>query len=268
MITLQRIEDALRQYRPKFSLGQRFETNARSNFLNFVKKIDGENGSVYVMKVPKRFTDVICYLRITVFNFLGDKGVLYASFPERMKNEKEKIKLLNEKGVPSIPLANADAEGALVTKFIRGTNLKDIFQDSNISFEKKLKILAKSCERLENIHAYFSHGDAQIRNVFITEDNETIWLDYEYIVNSDIPLLRQKARDLIILIFSATKHLGNPDEVVTTILNSYKEDEVKRIIQSLFPYQSIAYNLFLNFLNPFLCIKTRKVLRDIEKSKI
>ncbi len=220
------------------------------------------------MKVPKAFTDIFCYLRIAIFHLLGDKGILYAPFPERMKNEKEKTGLLNKKGVPSLPLADIDREAVLVTRYVRGTNLKDIFQDGCVSFEEKLELLARSCEMLENIHAYFSHGDAQIRNIFIAEDKEIIWLDYEYIANPDMPLSRHKARDLILLIFSAVKHLGNPDRVVKTVLDAYKEDKVKRIIQSLSSYQGITYNLFLNLLNPLLCIKTRRILKDNNSNRV
>lgn len=212
------------------------------------------------MKVPKALTDIICYLRIAIFHLLGDNAITYAPFAERMKNEKEKIRLLNRKGIPSLPLTDIEVDSILVTGFVKGTNLKDVFHYGGISFEEKLKILAKSCERLKDIHAYFSHGDAQIRNILVAQDNETIWVDYEYIASPDVPILKQKARDLVFLIFSAAKHLGHPDKVVKAILNAYKKDEVKKVIYSLPVYQSIGYNLFLNFLNPIVCIKIRKAL--------
>lgn len=107
------------------------------------------------MKLPKAFTDIICYLRIAIFHLLGDKAIVYAPFAERMKNSRAKMKLLSEKGVPCLPLVEIDADGVLVTKFVRGNNLKDMFQYGDMSFEEKLRLLAKSAVRLNDIHAYF-----------------------------------------------------------------------------------------------------------------
>jgi len=263
LVTLQKIRHALQQYRPKFFIVQRFETKGHSNFLNFIKKIEGENGFTYVMKLPKAFTDIICYLRIAIFHLLGDKAIVYGPFAERMKNSREKMKLLSEKGVPSLPLVEIDVEGVLVTKFVRGNNLKDIFQYSEMSFEEKLSLLSKSAGRLNDIHRYFSHGDAQVRNILLDEDREAIWLDYEYIANPEVGLIKRKARDLIFLIFSAAKHLGNPDVVVKTIINAYKDNKVKELVPSLSIYQSMHYNLFLNLLSPVMCVKIRKALKKL-----
>jgi len=215
------------------------------------------------MKLPKAFTDIICYLRIAIFHLLGDKAIVYAPFRERMKNSRAKMKLLSEKGVPCLPLVEIDVEGVLVTKFVRGNNLKDMFQYGDMSFEEKLRLLAKSAVRLNDIHAYFSHGDAQLRNVLVAQNEETIWLDYEYIANPEVALIKKKARDLIFLIFSAAKHLGNPDAVVKTILNAYKDSKVKELVPSLSVYQSIHYNFFLNLLNPVVCIEVRKALQSV-----
>lgn len=261
MITLQKIEHTLKTHRPKLRFSQRFEAERRSNFMNFIKKVEGENGTLYVMKLPKLLSDFLCFLRIGIFHLLGDRAIIYGSFPERMKNEKEKVRLLNEKGVASLPLEDVDVEGVFVTRFVKGKNLKDVFFDDTKTLEEKLEILARAITRLEDIHAYFSHGDAQVRNILLTEDNETIWLDYEYISNPDMPEVNRKARDLVYIIFSAAKHLGCPEKVVKAVFDAYKEDEIKKAVFSLRPNLSIPYNLFLNLLPPALCRETRRIVK-------
>lgn len=268
MLNNQRVRELIRQYQPRLGLSQRFETNKRSNFLNFVKKIKGEDGSFYVIKLPKAGTDLMCYLRLTMFHLLGDKGVIFAPFPERMRNEKQKIEFLKARGVPALPLADIDVDGVLVTRHVKGTNLKDIFSHNSLSLEEKLKILSHSTRRLKDIHAYFSHGDSQVRNILVTDAAETIWLDYEYIINPEMPLVRQKARDLMLLISSATKLLKKTREVVETVLNSYPDREVKRAVLSSSVYREMVYIFFLNFMNPLLCLRMRKALVEYRHDKL
>lgn len=258
----ERVRELLHQYRPRLALSQRFETERRSNFLNFVKKIKGENGFVYVMKLPRAFGDITCYLRLAIFHLLGDRGVIFTPFPERMKNEKQKIKFLSARGIPALSPADLDIDGVLVTRHVQGTNLKELFGFSSLSLEDKLKILARSTKRLKEIHAYFSHGDAQVRNILVTDTGETVWLDYEYVINPEMPLARQKARDLMLLISSSIKHLKRPKEVIEAVLTAYPDREVKKAILSASVYQSPAYNFFLNLMNPLLCLKMRKALRE------
>jgi tRNA A-37 threonylcarbamoyl transferase component Bud32 len=149
----------------------------------------------------------------------------------------------------------------MVTRHVKGTNLKDICHNS-LSLKEKLKILSQTTRRLKDIHAYFSHGDAQVRNVLVADSGEAIWLDYEYLINPGMPFTRQKARDLMILISSSTKHLRKPEEVVGTILDSYPDREVKKAVFSSSLYRGIVYNLFLDLMNPLLCLKMRRALRE------
>jgi tRNA A-37 threonylcarbamoyl transferase component Bud32 len=151
-----------------------------------------------------------------------------------------------------IPTIKNEDPDTVIMPFVPNVNLYDLFVnrgeikdfgecDFAVEMKKEdmLGVLRKITKKVKEMHGSdITWGELILPNMIIDKDQEVHICDPETSYNKDVPLLEQKARDLLDFITSAAaamkkKNTTEYGEAVSEILKEYSDPEVVRSLREL-----------------------------------
>lgn len=185
-----------------------------------------------------------------------------------------------------IPTINIDNKRAVVMPYIPNINLGDLMAHkirdvgevkwaAQINLQKKLEIIKKTAQAIENIHQKGkTWGEAILGNMII-DKNEKIWIcDPETLFYKNVPLIEQKASDLLDVVFTSAAALDysenykNYTQIIEKVFSNYSDKEViKNAIQKARKNPSFLQRLFFSSIKTrYYPIKNFKMYEEIRNS--
>lgn len=184
-----------------------------------------------------------------------------------------------------IPTIECEDKNMVVLPFIPNINAYDLFANrgvikdfgecdfaNTVDTNGLLDILEKVVMEIQDSHANnITWGELILPNIIVDKDQNVHICDPETAYDDEVPLLEQKARDLLDLIISSAAALEKDNVeysvVVDRILNKYDDKEVLKELQALAQKKpSMLEKIFFGYTKARLGLKNSKQWKSIKEA--